>query len=34
MLDPAGTADIIEEARNYTFSIPIVLAVLLWDAPG
>ena len=28
MLDPAGTADIIEEARNYTFFIPIVLAVL------
>jgi integrase len=28
VLDPAGTADIIEEARNYTFFIPIVLAVL------
>jgi integrase len=28
VLDPAGTADIIEEARTYTFFIPIVLAVL------
>jgi integrase len=28
VFDPAGTADVIEEARNYTFFIPIILAVL------
>jgi integrase len=28
VLDPAGTADVIEEARNYALLVPIILAVL------
>jgi integrase len=28
VLDPAGTADVVEEARNYALFVPIILAVL------